>query len=129
MSDWKFLNQHRITQPTYRVHSCYISTEKDGFNGLFRFTLDGRMLRCLASNGSGWEHVSVTEEFSTKPVPWSVMCKIKDLFWDDDQWVVQFHPPRAEYVNYHPGCLHLWRYIGGGPFEMPTPHSRLVGPK
>lgn len=61
------------------------------------------------SNGNGWEHVSVSFE---KRVPtWDEMCKIKELFWNDDETVVQFHPKKSEYVNIHPYCLHLWKPI------------------
>ena len=35
-----------------------------------------------------------------------------------DECVVQFHPPKSEYVNLHPYCLHLWKKIGG-TFETP----------
>ena len=57
---------------------------------------------------------------------WDEMCFVKDLFWRDDECVVQFHPPRAEYVNYHPNCLHLWKPVGR---DVQTPPSILVGPK
>lgn len=53
------------------------------------------------------------------------MCFIKDLFWDEDDTVIQFHPPRSEYVNCHPHCLHLWRPIG---IEIATPPKWMVGP-
>lgn len=126
MSDWKFLNAHRVTKPGPRVPPQYVSTEADGFNGMFRFTLDGRLVRCVASDGGGWQHVSVSVEYDHRPPNWDTMCRVKDLFWDDEDWVVQFHPAKSEYVNHHPGCLHLWRYTGGGPFAMPTPHALMV---
>lgn len=37
------------------------------------------------------------------------MCMIKDLFFNEDEAVIQVHPPKAEYVNFMPNCLHLWR--------------------
>ena len=51
---------------------------------------------------------------------------MKDLFWGDDEWVVEFHPAAKDYVNNHPGCLHLWR-----PTEaiMPIPPAIFVGIK
>jgi hypothetical protein len=70
-----------------------------------------------------WEHVSVSRE---RRIPnWEEMCFGKRLFWDDDECVVQFHPPKSDYVNCHPRCLHLWRPVGGG---FPTPPSMLIGP-
>lgn len=50
------------------------------------------------------------------------------MFWDEDDCVVQFHPPRREYVNNHPNCLHLWRPVDGN-MQIPMPHSLLVGIK
>lgn len=54
------------------------------------------------------------------------MCFVKDLFWSDDECVIQFHPPHSDYVNYHPHCLHLWNPIG---IDIPLPDSHAVGPR
>lgn len=71
----------------------------------------------------GWEHVSVS---TRRRCPnWTEMCFVKDLFWSPDECVVQFHPPRSEYVNNHPFALHLWRHKNG----FPCPPSILVGRK
>lgn len=125
MSDWKFLEQHRVTKPERTVPPQYVSDSSFGFAGLFRFTINGRMIRCIASDGMGWQHVSVSIEYETKPPPWSIMCRVKELFWEDEDWVVQFHPAKSQYVNHHPGCLHLWRPTEA---EMPTPLATMVGP-
>lgn len=79
--------------------------------------------RAIASDQEGWEHVSVS--FPSKTPTWDVMCTIKDLFWGPADWVLQYHPPEREYVNFHPHCLHMWRPIGQA---FPTPPSHLVGP-
>ena len=71
-----------------------------------------------------WEHVSVSLPHRTPT--WEEMCFVKDLFFRDDEVVVQFHPRKKDYVNHHPYCLHLWRFIGG---EFPLPDPILVGPK
>jgi len=55
----------------------------------------------------GWEHVSVSCEDRTPT--WDEMCMVKDAFWSEEEAVVQMHPPRSQYVNLHPYCLHLWR--------------------
>src|SRR5215218_9591845 len=47
----------------------------------------------------GWEHVSVSTPYRTPT--WEEMCRVKELFWDDTETVVQFHPPKASYVNNH----------------------------
>lgn len=72
----------------------------------------------------GWEHVSVSTP--NRMPTWAEMCFVKSLFWRDDEYVVQYHPAKSEYVNYHPYCLHLWRPIA---MFMPTPPPGFVGPK
>lgn len=84
------------------------------------------MVSCGAGEGEGWDHVSVSV-FGEKRCPtWDEMCRIKGLFWGDDEWVVQYHPAASDYVNVHKFCLHLWRPFDG---KMPRPPSWMVGPK
>jgi hypothetical protein len=69
-----------------------------------------------------WEHVSVTlkkkEGKKEKPVnrspTWEEMCFIKDLLWGEDEEVIQYHPAKSDYVNFHDHCLHLWKNKKGG---------------
>ena len=77
----------------------------------------------MASDGLGWEHVSVSHKLYTPD--WHAMCVIKDLFWDETDAVMQLHPKRSHYVNFHAHCLHLWRPIGE---EIPLPPPAMVGP-
>ena len=72
----------------------------------------------IASWHDGWEHVSVS--YKSKDPTWEEMCMIKDIFWDENETVIQFHPPKDEYVNLHPHCLHLWKKIGE-KVELPSP--------
>lgn len=76
----------------------------------------------IASWGAGWEHVSVSRRNRTPS--WEEMATIKDIFWEEEECVVQFHPPKSEYVNTHPHCLHLWKKIG---HEYETPPKILIG--
>ena len=55
---------------------------------------------------------------------WEEMCMIKDIFWGEEECVVEYHPPRSQYVNRHPYCLHLWKKIGE---EFETPPKEYVG--
>lgn len=122
MSDFAFLNKHRVRS------GPYASDDSFGFTGLFEFVWGFQVLRVLASDGQGWQHVSVSLVDHPKTTPrWEVMCAVKDLFFEPEDCVVQFHPPASEYVNHLPGCLHLWRCIDGR--EQPRPPAEFVGPK
>lgn len=104
------------------------STAADGNNGLFQ--IPGRThrdrLTVVASDGGGWEHVSVSTPYRCPT--WEEMCKVKELFWDDpEDWAVQYHPPLSRHVNNHRYCLHLWRPTDCG--EMPFPPDWMVGSK
>lgn len=82
---------------------------------------NGRDLKVIACDGltTGWDHVSVTVwNAPHKPPSWEEMCLIKNLFWDEAECVVQFHPPSKDYVNFTTGCLHLWKQVSA-PFPMP----------
>lgn len=120
MSDWNFINKHRVPEGPYG------SVTSDGFNGFFCFTINGLPIKVIASDGMGWQHVSVSIHNSASTPSWQMMCKVKELFWNDDDWVVQFHPAKSEYVNNHPGCLHLWKSTDK---EFPKPDSIMVGIK
>ena len=75
------------------------------------------------SNGGGWEHVSVAP-YKRNIVPsWDDMCMIKDMFFEDNETVVQYHPAKSNYVNVLENCLHLWRPIDR---ELPVPPMILV---
>lgn len=98
-----------------------------GFNGVFVVKRDHRTkFVCLVGTGGGWDHVSVRVQARGVPdrLPtWEEMCYVKSMFFDDEEAVVQFHPPKSRYVNIHPYVLHLWRPQGD---EMPLPPRRFV---
>lgn len=77
-----------------------------------------------------FEHVSVTvyrEANGNKAArcpTWEEMAFVKDLCWDETECVLQYHPPRANYVNLHPFCLHLWKPVGIG---IPIPPAGAIG--
>lgn len=123
MSDWIKLEKHRVRPEQDRMFG---TTKDDGFNGFFCLVLNGLPIKCIVSDGMGWQHVSVSIANSTNPPSWSVMCQVKDLFWNDEDWVVQFHPAKSEYVNNHPGVLHLWRCTTQA---FPQPDRIMVGYK
>lgn len=112
-------------------HPHLASKKEDGNNGAF--FLDSNVLSwklaCIVSDEGGWEHVSVHafNKIGDMRTPfWSEMCRIKNMFWDEEDVVIQYHPKKSEYVNNHPYVLHLWRPIN---IEIPTPPSIYVGIK
>lgn len=109
-----------------RIRSGLLASDKSyGNNGAFLVTSRRKQtLLVIASDQLGWEHVSVS--LPNRTPYWDEMCLIKDLFLGAEDCVVQYHPPRSEYVNFHPHCLHLWRQVGGQPIPMPPGY--LVGP-
>jgi hypothetical protein len=110
----------------YRIRTGMMGSEdRIGNAGAFAIKLKhGQAVFVIASDGMGWEHVSVSRR--DRCPTWDEMCQVKAMFWDADDCVVQFHPARSEYVNNHPYCLHMWRPVRA---EMPIPHSLLVGVK
>ena len=94
----------------------------DGFAALLVHPLIKDAVVIIASWGGGWEHVSAS--LRKRCPSWEEMCMIKDIFWDDEECVVQYHPPKSKYVNCHPHCLHLWKKIGT---EFETPPKIFVG--
>lgn len=69
-----------------------------------------------------WEHVSVS--CADRCPTWEEMCKVKQLFWTDEETVIQFHPKASVYVNRHPYCLHLWKKRG---VDHETPPRECIG--
>lgn len=92
------------------------------YAGAFIIPLDGEFFSVIASNEMGWEHVSIAHP--KKCPTWEQMCAVKELFWDDSDCVIQYHPAKKDYVNLHPNCLHLWRPIEE---KLPTPPTVLIG--
>lgn len=98
------------------------SSSSFGANGCFEVpsVFDKRTLAVIISDELGWEHVSV-HAFKKKKkfIPrWVEMCQIKDMFWEPDDVVVQYHPAHKDYVNVNSYVLHLWRKVGED-FETP----------
>ena len=103
-----------------------IQTGFDGGMGVFT---KGRKsgMTIIWSYGGGWDHVSIDGK---KRLPdWNEMCELKDMFFCDDECCVQYHPPKSQYVNNAPYCLHIWKPIEQYSGKMPVPPSLLVGLK
>ena len=117
MEKFKKLEKYRHRQGPYG------SAIGDNF-GLFFIPRTKYQLKVICSplGEEEWDHVSVSTPRKTPT--WEDMCLIKDLFFDEAETVIQFHPKKSEYVNNHPHCLHLWRST---KTEHELPDSILVG--
>lgn len=56
MRDLHTLDKYRDKDFGYRIHGG----SGDAGNGAFKVYVGGRSFFCIASNGGGWEHVSVS---------------------------------------------------------------------
>lgn len=97
--------------------------------GFFVLRMNGARdeLRIMVSAGIPeipWEHVSVSVR--SRCPTWEEMSWVKDLFFDEHEVVVQYHPSKSDYVNAHPFCLHLWRPKTD---MLPSPPWMAVGPR
>ena len=106
------------------IQERLISDERFGMNGMFYLRLGKETLRCMVSDGGGWEHVSVS--LSYRCPTWAEMCHVKSVFWEESECVMQLHPPKEDWINNHPYVLHLWRPTAT---EIPRPPGIMVGIK
>lgn len=101
----------------------WLTATEDGLAGVIYMPSRWRGT-IIISNGAGWEHVSVSPERKSQTPSWEDMCFIKEQFFNEDESVIEVHPPKIEYVNNMPNCLHLWRCTYK---DMVLPPSCLVG--
>ena len=112
----------------FRIRNGYFASQPGEDFGAFVFPgTRGDTLRVIASSGDpsrgiNWEHVSVSLRHRTPT--WEEMCYVKSLFWDEEETVMQLHPPKSKWINNHRYCLHLWR---PSQAEIPLPPAETVG--
>lgn len=109
MKDLTYLEQYRLREYEREAYGA----NGDAHNGVFKVFIGGRAFFVIASDGGGWDHVSVHLKNQKRLPTWDEMCAIKDMFFEAEECVVQYHPPHSEYVNDHPYVLHLWRPADG----------------
>jgi hypothetical protein len=117
-------NTPNVKAERYRVREGLMASDASyGNNGAFLVPVGRAVLAVVVSDEDGWDHVSVS--LPSRCPTWEEMCAVKELFFRDDEAAVEYHPPKADYVNHHPYCLHLWRPQGQ---ELPLPPAWMVGP-
>jgi len=122
MKDLRTLNSYRSIDKQRMLGTDIL---KRSMYGIFDIPLSSKESAiAIADNGlydSEWEHVSVST--SHRCLTWEEMCKIKDMFFLEDEAVMQIHPAKKNYVNLHNYTLHLWR---PKTQEIPLPPPVLV---
>ncbi len=123
MRDLTHLEYRRMPDLEKQLYGSSMCGDKT--HGIFMLkSPTGRRLYCIASDGRGWEHVSVSIPGEPHCPSWEDMAYVKDQFWLPVECAVQFHPPKDKYVNTHPYVLHIWRPL---ECEIPVPGRELVG--
>lgn len=107
-------------EPNQLVEPFRIDGPPGTNSGAFVIRYQSARLRVVASDGMGWDHVSVS--LATRCPTWQEMCRIKGLFFKDEEVVMQIHPAKSDYINVHEYTLHLWRPQSKAEGEqMPNP--------
>lgn len=74
---------------------------------MFEIPTSRGVLLVMVSDKLLWDHASVS--LNNRVPTWKETCFIKDLFWEPEETVIQYHPAESEYINQHLFVLHLWR--------------------
>jgi hypothetical protein len=91
---------------------CVRELNNHGLAGTYTFT-NGTAASLMVTHDGGCDHVSVSP-FNHRKIPtWDMMCELKDLCFNPEEEACQIHPPKSEYVNVMPNCLHLWAKADG----------------
>lgn len=103
-----FVSAVTMLDAEHRVYSARLYLSK--FDGTAVFGYDG----------DGLEHVSISDKRRYFIPDWETMCKVKDIFFEEEETVVQIHPAKSQYVHgvgtgkdKRENILHLWRPVDG----------------
>jgi hypothetical protein len=94
------------------------SSPEDGWQGWFLVPMEGELWQVCISDGMGFLHLSATNAQKRQLPSWQVMCRLKDAFFADEDWVVMYIPAKDDYVNDDPFVHDLWLPINS---ELPHP--------
>lgn len=109
--------------PILRVEQGRVRGPAGSRNGQAILEYGSVELAIQFSDSEGWEHVSVHVLDESRCPTWDEMCWVKEVFWQNEEAVIQLHPAKSQYVNVHPYVLHLWRPLSG---SIPLPELEKV---
>lgn len=96
--------------------------------GIFFMPLGAVTAQVIASNGDGWDHISVSikdshgRDVGRCPI-WEEMEEVKRIFFEPHETAMQLHVPPSDHISRHPWVLHLWR---PHKVKIPRPPSFMV---
>ena len=122
MKDLRYLKKYSVPVPEVCLSKGQGDIDRR-YNGAFIFSIDGKEVHVLAGRGRGWDHVSVSCE--DRCPTWTEMGKVKRVFFEDDEVVMQLHVAVKDHINNHEYTLHLWRPISKLR-KIPLPPKELV---
>lgn len=117
----KNLEQYRITDNP-AINRMYVPQEEGSAQGFFEIPYGNKRLTVMVGSDEQWDHLSVS--LRHRCPTWPEMCYVKDLFFLENETVIQFHPPKSKHINLHKYCLHLWRPWSS---EIALPPEWMVG--
>lgn len=106
---------------TSRYITDIIDVDTDGGCCALKLFPKSKIIAVVFSWGGDWDHISAS--YSNRCLTWEEICVIKDIFFNEDETVIQYHPAKANYINNHPFTLHLWRPQNQ---EIPMPPKWMV---
>lgn len=123
-SDWKHLEQWRLPNGGRTGHR----------SGAFRIPMGNRFACVIADDGvtndgpgspTGWEHCSVHMQTVHGEIApsWNEMSRVRDLFWGEDEVIMQLHVAGVNHIDINKHVLHLWKPLNQ---TIPLPPKELV---
>lgn len=120
MKDLTTLDAERVPLTELAPFSFYTDDPKKSGVFKIRTKCSHRWFSVIATTGGGWDHVSVNPWHHTRTPTWDEMCEIKDMFFDEEEECIEYHPKKSEYINLAEHCLHMWRPNTGAELRNPV---------
>jgi hypothetical protein len=104
---WIFDRLPTVLPPSWRV----VERRLDGLKYVQAFTGLSLIISGELHDSRRWIHLSLAHK--DRMPTWTELVDIKEIFIGRDDTSIQVIPPRKQYVNIHPFCLHLFTCIEG----------------
>ena len=79
----------------------------------FYFAMEGNKIgdvTAITFPDEVWEHVLLDPLTLQRCPTWPEMVRMKEMFWNPRDVVIQVHPAKKDYINIMPYALHQWRH-------------------